>query len=393
MKSKFLISLIFIFPILNVFSQNKSDSLILSPELPTSATELALENEVLDFVPNAYIHDSVYINRLAALPFEFNMTYNPTVRRYIELYSSRIKDKIQVIIGLSDFYFPIIDEVFREYKLPGELRYISIIESALNPVAVSSARAIGLWQFMKYTGKENGLVINNVVDQRQDILESTRAAAIYLKKLYKTYNDWSLVLAAYNCGPGRVNKAIARAGGKRDFWKIYKYLPKQTRGYVPEFIGAAYTFVYFREHNMIPVPSAFPLNSDTIWIHKNLHFDQVSNVLGLPIDNIRQMNTQYLKDFIPASDNKQYALRVPLEFKMKFRSLEDSIYAYKSSFYDQLVNVSLKEPNEITHVVRSGESLSVIAHRYHVSVTSIKKWNHLKSNFIRKGQRLVIIAQ
>lgn len=204
------------------------------------------------------------------------------------------------------------------------------------------------------------------------------------------YHDWHLVLAAYNCGPGRVNRAIARSGGKRDFWKIYKYLPRQTRGYVPEFIGAAYAFIYFKEHNIIPVPSLFPLQTDTIKISKNLHFNQVSDVLGISLEDLRQINTQYIKDIIPGSDKNQYSLRVPLEFKMKFHMLEDSIYSYKAAFYEQLAKVSYKETNEVIHVVRSGESLSIIARRYHVSLASIKRGNHLSGDFIRKGQRLII---
>jgi membrane-bound lytic murein transglycosylase D len=345
-----------------------------------------------------HIPDSVYIQRLSALPFDFKMTYNPVVKRYIELYTVKIKEKLQVIIGLSDFYFPIFDEVFTEYHLPKELKYISIIESALNPVASSHAHAVGLWQFMRGTGKENGLTVNKVVDERRAITESTRAAARYLKTLYNTYNDWQLVLAAYDCGPGNVNKAIRRSGGKRDFWEIYRYLPKETRGYVPEYIGAAYAFNYFRDHNIHPVAAAFPTKIDTILIDKNLYFRQISDVLGIDMAILRLLNPQYLKDFIPSNNNKNYSLQLPSEHKLKFMELKDSIFAYRSAYYSneykkhisQTYSIIPGSGNKIIHRVQSGESIGVIAGRYKVSLNSIKEWNNLTSNKIRIGQKIIV---
>ena len=382
------------------YSQTESDTLLSPIIYVENIDSLNLQIDTVHVFNSLLIPDSVYQKRLSMLPFEFKMTYNPIVRQYIELYTCRIKDKLQIFIGLSDFYFPIIDEAFKANQLPNELKYISIIESALNPRAVSRCRAVGLWQFMKGTGKENGLMINNYIDQRRSIVESTNAAAKYLKTLHNTYNDWQLVLAAYNCGPGRVNKAIKRAKGKTDFWEIYKYLPRETRGYVPEFIGAAYAFNYFREHNIIPVPTNIPLQTDTINIYKELYFEQVSNVLGVSMDILRQINPQYLKDIIPANDKNQYSLRVPIDLKTKYYELKDSIYSCRTSFSEknfQKINKSNQQilsstgaGDIITHKVQSGESIWLIANHYNVKVNNIKEWNNLTGNTIKKGQELIV---
>jgi membrane-bound lytic murein transglycosylase D len=400
----FTISLVFLSAIPG-FSQTEPDTLLSPVNFIEEAGNSDALNETTSIVQYENIPDSIYIKRLAALPFEFKMTYNPIVKRYIELYTVKIKDKLQVIIGLSDFYFPIIDEVFRAYHLPSELKYISIIESALNPIAVSRARAVGLWQFMKGTGKENGLTINNYIDQRRGLTESTEAAARYLKSLYNIYNDWQLVLAAYDCGPGNVNKAIRRSGGKRDFWEIYKYLPRETRGYVPEFIGASYAFNYYKKHNINPVPASFPLQTDTLTICRNLYFAQVSQVLGISNDVLRQINPQYLKDLIPASEKSPYSLRMPSEFKLRFVELQDSIYAIHVAVPKEEVQkkeVQKRGKNHqpqtyisgnyerVTHHVRSGESIWIIAGQYKVTVLNIKEWNHLSGSTIQKGQKLIV---
>jgi membrane-bound lytic murein transglycosylase D len=400
MKQIFFLVFLVVITAIKSYSQTESDTL-LSPIIYVENIDcLNVPNDTTHVFNSLLIPDSVYQQRLSALPFEFKMTYNPIVRQYIELYTCRIKDKLQVFIGLSDFYFPIIDESFKANQLPNELKYISIIESALNPRAVSRCRAVGLWQFMKGTGKENGLMINNYIDQRRGILESTNAAAKYLKTLYNKYNDWQLVLAAYNCGPGRVNKAIKRAKGKKDFWEIYKYLPRETRGYVPGFIGAAYAFNYFREHNIIPVPANIPLQTDTVNIFKQLYFEQVSAVLNVSIDVLRQINPQYLKDIIPANDNNQYSLRVPLDLKTKYYELKDSIYSHHISFFEnkfqqtnknnQEILSSIGAGNIITHKVHSGESIWLIANHYNVKVNNIKEWNNLTSNTIKIGQKLIV---
>ncbi len=398
MKNTLFILTLVLLSVINCFPQSEEDTLLSPINFINNYDSLEVQNDTIPVSQNLYSPDSIYIKRLSALPFEFKMTYNSTVKRYIELYTIKIKNKLEVIIGLSDFYFPIFDEVLLAYQLPNELKYIPIIESALNPRAVSRTRAVGLWQFMKGTGKENGLTINSYVDQRRGLTESTWAAAKYLKNLYSIYNDWQLVLAAYDCGPGNVNRAIHRSGGKRNFWEIYRYLPRETRGYVPEFIGVAYAFNYYKEHRINPIPSTFPLQTDTVMIYKNLHLRQVSEVLGLPMDILRKINPQYLKDIIPANEKITYSLRVPLEQKLKFVELKDSIYTYRSSFYknefqrgeSQYYTLDSGNSNKIIHRVLSGESLWLIAGQYHVSVNNIKEWNNISGSRIRQGQKLIV---
>jgi membrane-bound lytic murein transglycosylase D len=243
---------------------------------------------------------------------------------------------------------------------------------------------------MRGTGLESGLVINGYIDERRGIQESTEAAIRYLGKLYAQYNDWQLALAAYNCGPGNVNRAIARSGGKRSFWEIYKYLPRETRGYVPGFIGAAYAFNYHKAHGIEPVPCNLPEKIDTIKIAKNLHFKQVSEVMGIDLNTLKMINPQYTKDFVPSGNKKQFVLYLPATDKERFCAMRDSIYAYNSVFYQKECENLLKTPDYIVHRVKSGECMSVIAQHYHVSVSSIKKWNRISGTSIRQGQKLVI---
>jgi membrane-bound lytic murein transglycosylase D len=338
--------------------------------------------------------DSTYINRLTALPFQFEMTYNKTVKQYIELYASKIKNKTQAMMGLGQYYFPIFESILSSYGLPPELKYIPIIESGLNQRAVSPAHARGLWQFVRSTGIENGLIINKLVDQRYSVFESTNAAAKHLKYLYETYGNWQLALAAYNCGSGNVNRAIRRSGGKRSFWEIYRYLPRETRSYVPAFIGAAYAFSYGYELGIFP-DSIKITQTDTVLILKSLHFKQISQVLGIPVNILRKLNPQYLKDVIPASESKLFSLHLPAEQKLKFLEYKDSIYTYPIEFTPYITSVSLNELNtvKLSHLIRKGETLSAIAEKYGVSVSSIKKWNNISSNRINQGHRLVIYAR
>jgi len=236
--------------------------------------------------------DSVYIDRLARLSSPVELSYNQYVRRYIEMYTGRRKELVGIMLGLSDYYFPMFEEIFTYYDIPLELEYCAIIESALNPRAVSRVGATGLWQFMYGTGRMYDLTINSYVDERRDPIKSTHSAARFMKDLYEIYGDWILVIAAYNCGPGSVNKAIRRSGGKKNFWDIYYYLPRQTRGHVPAFIAATYTMNYYKEHNLVPVKIDLPIPSDTLMITDELHLLQVSEVLGIPIDLLRDINPQ-----------------------------------------------------------------------------------------------------
>jgi membrane-bound lytic murein transglycosylase D len=348
--------------------------------------------------------DSVYIERLKRIPTVVDLTYNSVVRRYIEVYTREKRASVGVMLGLAQYYFPIFDEIFDYYDIPNEMKYMSIIESALNPRAYSRTRAVGLWQFMYGTGRLYGLTVNSLVDERRDPIKSTYAAARFCKDLYKIYNDWILVIAAYNCGPGNVNKAIRRSGGKRNYWDIYYYLPRETRGHVPAFIAATYMMNYYKEHNLTPIPISFPLGSDTIMITKNLHLSQVSEVLGIPLQLLRDMNPQYRADIIPAAD-KPMALRLPIDQSGKFIDHEKEIYAYKDSVYFNPEKVitsptaydaaGVGEPPpgnfaKLTYTVKDGDNLGFISMWYNVRISDLRYWNNIRHNTIRAGQKLTI---
>lgn len=353
-------------------------------------------------VPN--FSDSVYIDRLKKIPTVVDLTYNSIVRRYIEVYTRQKRGSVEVMLGLSQYYFPIFDDIYDYYDVPNEMKYMSIIESALNPRAYSRTRAVGLWQFMYGTGRQYGLIINSLVDERRDPIKSTYAAARYVKDLYAIYNDWTLVIAAYNCGPGNVNKAIRRSGGKRNYWDIYYFLPRETRGHVPAFIAATYVMNYYREHNLRPAPVSFPVASDTIVITRNLHMAQVSEVLGIPLPLLHDMNPQFRTDIIPANSGKQ-VLRLPLEQTARFIDLEKEIFAYKDSVFFNpekvVVNPTtvdsrgIEEPPpgnyaKLTYTVKSGDNLGFISTWYNVRTSDIRYWNNIRHNTIRAGQKLTI---
>jgi membrane-bound lytic murein transglycosylase D len=348
--------------------------------------------------------DSVYIDRLKKIPTVVDLTYNSIVRRYIEVYTRQKRSSVEVMLGLSQYYFPIFDDIYDYYDVPNEMKYMSIIESALNPRAYSRTRAVGLWQFMYGTGKQYGLTINSLVDERRDPIKSTYAAARYVKDLYAIYGDWTLVIAAYNCGPGNVNKAIRRSGGKRNYWDIYYYLPRETRGHVPAFIAATYVMNYYREHNLKPAPVSFPVASDTIIITRNLHMAQISEVLGIPLPLLHDMNPQFRTDIIPASSGHQ-VLRLPLEQTARFIDHEKDIYAYKDSVFFNpekvVVNPTsvdsrgIEEPPpgnyaKLTYTVKSGDNIGFISTWYNVRASDIRYWNNIRRNTIRAGQKLTI---
>jgi membrane-bound lytic murein transglycosylase D len=348
--------------------------------------------------------DSVYIDRLERLPVQVDLTYNKFVRNYIRVYTGKRRELVEVVLGLSEYYFPIFDEIFDYHGIPLELKYCSIIESALNPRAVSRARATGIWQFMYGTGRMYGLTINSLVDERRDPVKSTHAAARFMKDLYRIYGDWTLVIAAYNCGPGNVNKAIRRSGGTRDFWNIYYYLPRETRGHVPAFIAAAYTMNYYREHLLFPRPVELPIPADTIMVNDNLHLEQVSTVLDIPVKLLRDMNPQYKYDIIPGKE-KPYALKIPVQYSMQFIALEDSIFAYQDSVYFNNKKVTRSpsyytasyvpkapSPNmeKVTYTIQSGDNLGYIASWFHVRVSDLKYWNNIYGSTIRSGKKLIV---
>ncbi|MDX2442432.1 MAG: transglycosylase SLT domain-containing protein [Bacteroidales bacterium] len=353
-----------------------------------------------DSLPSQY-PDSVIINRLDRLPTVIPLSYNKIVKNYINVYTVKKKDKLETMLGLSDYYFPFIEEILDYYDLPIELKYMAVIESALNPRAVSRVGATGMWQFMYRTGRAYGLTINSLVDERRDPIKATHSAARYLKDMYNIYHDWTLVIAAYNCGPGNVNKAIRRSGGKRNYWDIYYYLPRETRGYVPAFIAAAYSMNYYSKYNLKPRPIQIPLSTDTLLVRDDLHLKQVSEVLGIPIQQIRDLNPQYKKDIVPGK-SRPFSLMIPVQYTTDFIDYQDSIYAYKDSIFFNSDN-AIVNPTKSTYVasapsgkvklyytVKSGDNLGYIAEWYKVGLSNLRYWNGIRRSTIRVGQKLVV---
>lgn len=347
---------------------------------------------------NPEVSDSAYIARLQRIPAIIEMPYNDIVRKFIDMYAIRLRQKVAFMLSANNFYMPIFEEALDLNDLPLELKYLPIIESALNPIATSRQGAVGLWQFMLRTGQLYGLTVNSLVDERRDPIKSTYAAARYLKDLYEIYHDWNLVLAAYNCGPGTINKAIRRAGGETDFWKIYNYLPSETRGYVPAFIAANYIMNYYCEHNISPLEMRLPEGTDTIHITRNLNLNQVADVCKINIDELRSLNPEFKKDIIPLS-TEPYALRLPNSIISKFLENEDSIYNYKPEIYQtrratvkaETQNTSSKKSKSgkaVYHRIRQGDTLGGIAAKYGVSVSQLRRLNGLRGNNIRAGKSL-----
>ena len=342
--------------------------------------------------------DSVYVNRLYCLPTEMELAYNPVVRSYIDMYTGRMRGSVEYFLGKSDYYFPIFEQALDKYGLPLELKYLPIIESALNPTIASRMGATGLWQFMIGTGKMYDLEVNTLVDERRDPFKSTEAAARYLRDLHNIYGDWNLVIAAYNCGPGNVNKAIKRSGGQTDYWAIYPYLPKETRGYVPAFIAAAYVMNYYSEHNICPFEYKYTRSTDTIVVDKQLHLQQVAEVLNVSLDELRTLNPQYKKDIVPG-EFKEYILKLPSMNAVDFELQRDSIFSYKATEF--LAHRKVVTPSGYTasvganatrYKVRRGDNLASVAKKHGVSTAQIRRWNGLKSNRLRAGQLLAVSA-
>lgn len=348
---------------------------------------------------NPLFSDSVYIDRLSRIPSIMEMPYNEIVRKFIDQYATRLRKNVSYMLGAANFYMPIFEEALDVYDIPQELKYLPIIESALNPSAVSRAGASGLWQFMIGTGKIYGLDSNSLIDERRDPIKSTWAAARYLRDLYAIYQDWNLVIAAYNCGPGNINKAIRRANGEKDYWAIYNFLPKETRGYVPAFIAANYIMTYYCDHNICPMETLIPASTDTVQVNKDLHFEQISDICGINVEQIRSLNPQYKKDIVPGN-TKLCTLRLPRNYISTFIDSQDTIYAHRATeLFSKRRTVTVKNTvnnnrssssGAIYHKIRSGETLSTIARKYRVSVKEIKRWNNLRNDRISAGKRLKI---
>lgn len=342
------------------------------------------------------VSDSVYMARLSRIPAVMEMPYNEVVRKYIDLYTGSLRQKVSYMLGAMNFYMPLFEEALDYYGIPNELKYLPVIESALNPTATSRAGASGLWQFMIKTGRLYDLQSNSLIDERRDPIKSTYAAARYLKDLYGIYGDWSLVIAAYNCGPGNVNKAIQRSGGEADYWKIYNYLPKETRGYVPAFIAANYIMSYYCQHGITPMEATLPVASDTLVISRDLHIGQVSEYCHLDMDELRALNPQYKKDIIPGN-SMPCTLRLPQQAIAPFIAAGDSVYSYKADeFFKKRRTVkvtngtSAKASSGKTtyHRIRRGETLSTIARKYGVTVKQLRSWNGIKGSNITAGKRI-----
>lgn len=340
------------------------------------------------------IPDSVLIRRLAAMNPYISLPYNETVKNYIVLYSEKMPSKMAHMIALADYYMPIFEETLSKYDMPLELKYMAVIESALNPTAVSRAGAKGMWQFMYATARSYGLKINSWIDERLDPVKSADAAARYMQDAYRIFGDWNLAISSYNCGSGNVNKAIRRAGGNSDFWAIYEYLPRETRGYVPAFVGAMYAFRYYKEYGIVPERLALPVHVDTFDIRRNLHFTQIAEVVGVPADLIRDMNPQYIHDIIPGSETP-CILRLPSQYTSAFIDRQDSLYTHKAKeLFSPATLENMKNAgsssSQIVYRVKKGDYLGKIAAAHHVTVAQIKNWNNLRNNNLRIGQRLVI---
>ena len=333
--------------------------------------------------------DSIYIERLSKLPTLIDMPYNSIIKQYITLYAEKRRKLVESLLGFSNYYFPIFEEALEKEGLPMELKYLPIIESALRPNAVSRAGAAGLWQIMPKTAKGLGLEVNSLVDERRSPIKSSEAATKYLKELYNMYGDWSLAIAAYNCGPGNVNKASIRSGNKKDFWGIYHHLPRETRGYVPAFIAANYIMSYYEEHNICPVAAEIPLATDTIVINQRINLQQISAVLNTPLEMLRELNPQYRNDIVPGNI-KPYHLRLPIHLTYAYLNSQDSISNYRQEYFARQKTVEPAKLEYGYHKIRNGESLSTIAKKYHTTVTKLKELNGLNSNNIRAGQSIKV---
>lgn len=383
------------------YDQELTDSLLSLWYVHRQISDIASEEEEYDMDSVRFttdVPDSVLIARLEKMNSFITLPFNETVKNYMVMYSEKMPKRMSKILGLCPYYMPIFEEVFHRYGLPEELKVLAIVESALNPVATSRSGAKGIWQFMLRTGKSYGLNVNSYVDERLDVEKAADAAARYLMDVYKIFGDWNLAISAYNCGAGNVNKAIRRSGGKTDFWSIYPYLPKETRGYVPSFVGACYAMTYSKEYGLVPEAVQMPAHTDTFEINRNLNFQQISDVIGIPLEDLRNLNPQYTRDIIPGNE-KTYILNLPFNYTNAFIDNQDSLYTHKpevllgSQNSKSSSNGQVNTQDAIAYKVKSGDFLGKIASRYGVTVNQLKSWNNLKSDRLSIGQTLYIYGK
>lgn len=387
---------------LNKIFSDKLDSMVkdwyVQNAFLLDSTELAEADILKQTLP-----DSVYIQRLQSMQSAVSLSYNNTVKNFITMYTVRKPKQVAIMLGLGNYYFPMFEEALAKYGLPMELKYLPIIESALNPGANSVANAVGLWQFMYSTGKMYKLEISTFIDERRDPLKATDAAVRYLRDLYNMYKDWHLVIAAYNCGPGNVNKAIKRCGNVKDYWKIYYRLPKETRGYVPAFIAANYVMNFYQSHNIFPKSPDFPIITDTLMINDYLNFNQISEIIGIPIEQIRSLNPQYRRDIVPASKGKTYSLVLPQDEISAYLENEMAIHDHRRSEFfpnNEIINPQnsfasqspsdIKGRDKLIYTVKSNDNLGLISAWFRVRTSDLKYWNKMHKNFLKVGQRLVV---
>jgi membrane-bound lytic murein transglycosylase D len=386
------------------------DSLVTATYFQDDRFQLAGPGAEREAFPRQFVpqfNDSVYASRIAELgkKTRFKLIYNDHVKGFIRVYAVDKRKTVSKMLGLTKIYFPLIEEKLREYDIPTEMKYLAIVESALNPTAVSHAGARGLWQFMSGTGRMYGLQSSSFVEDRYDPYKATVAACEHLRDLYDTFGDWFLVLAAYNSGAGNVKKAIRLSGGAHDYWEIWPYLPQETRGYVPAFIAVTYVMNYYREHNITPLePGYLYADTERVPVKNALTFDQLQETIGVPLEDLRFLNPQYKVGLIPTSSTESNMLRLPKKFVQPFYQKEQDIYSYHSERAQErerlyaMVRERERQDGEIIssrgrkeHVVRKGETLAGLAHKYRVPVSQLVAWNNLKSGRVKPGQHIVVL--
>lgn len=354
---------------------------------------------------NPVYDKEVYKERLSKMPTIIEMPYNDAVQQMIDRYSIKLRHSVSMMLGIQNFYMPIFEEALEAYGLPLELKYLPVVESALNPNAVSRVGATGLWQFMITTGKRYGLQINSLVDERRDPVKSSYAAAHYLKDLYKIFGDWNLVIAAYNCGPDNITKAMHRSKGETDYWQIYPYLPKETRGYVPAFIAANYIMTYYCDHNICPMRADLPVKTDTVVVNRDVHFEQIASVLNMDVSQIKELNPQYRRDIVNGNSQAS-AIRLPATLVSSFIDNEERIYAHNAEqLLSKRTEVEINKTAPVaatrrkstrrrrttrakTVTIRKGDTLSEIAERNNTTVSKLKRLNNIKGTNIRAGKKI-----